>query len=740
MRNCRIFKSTVRILIFVFLLTNVIPLFSFVANAASEELKYDNSDSQGLIYSLDSETKTASVSKTLYTAMDKVTIPEKVIKDGETYIVTGIDSNVFFGAENLTSVELPESLTSIGEAAFFSCKNLKNIKLPNSLKMICDYAFSGTGLENINIPFNVEKIGERAFIRCSKLINFIVDPNNKFLSSDKNGVLYNKDKTTLIVYPGANKNSKYVIPDTVKKISDYSFLDNPYIKKIFFLKNIESIGESPFYGCTNLTDIIVDSKNNYFSNDEYTLYNKDKSELIYYYGVNKQFDIPTSVNIIGKYAFRQCTTLEEVNIPNSVTFIDDFAFLLCEKLKHINFPDSIVNIGKGSFTGTYWYEIQPSGLIYIGKVLYSYKETSSQDSEITIEEGTKSIAGGAFGCARDLQSITIPKSVENIGCYSLSCFSLRNIIVEEGNEKYSSDENGVLFNKDKTELIKYPAANPNLKYTIPDSVTKISDSAFAGCTKLKTVEMPQNLLIIGNWAFGGCSNYSNIKIPYSVKSIGEFAFSTPTKITVPASVTDISEYAFGQNMIICGRKNSSAENYSKQYGNKFIEYIDQLNSDIDELSVDNYITLNRKSIKDLKEIYDGLSDDEKKEVSYLSKLEKAVLMLDNKNNFPVYKDLFIDDSVKITAPIGVLPKMVLIEINSTEPSKEQEKKAQRQFGNETSYLNSFELMFKDKDGNQITPRSDYGTVSISVKLSDVYVNADMLSAVCVDSEGNITRG
>lgn len=151
-----------------------------------------------------------------------------------------------------------------------------------------------------------------------------------------------------------------------------------------------------------------------------------------------------------------------------------------------------------------------------------------------------------YGCS-SLTSVTIPNSVKRIdnsafeGCIRLISFS-----VNEGNSNYSSQD-GVLFNKDKTELIQYPVGNERTTYDIPNSVTSIGNSAFSECTSLASVTMPSSVTSIGNSAFYGCSSLTSITIPDSVESIGWSAFSGCTRITsvtIPNSVTSIGDSAF----------------------------------------------------------------------------------------------------------------------------------------------------------------------------------------------------
>ena len=168
-------------------------------------------------------------------------------------------------------------------------------------------------------------------------------------------------------------------------------------------------------------------------------------------------------------------------------------------------------------------------------------------NSITIPEGVTSIGYSAFSSCSSLSSITIPEEVTSIGTYVFyKCGSLTSIVVDSNNAKYRS-EAGILYNKEKTIIIKYPSKKAGNFYIIPGGVTSIGTDAFDRCSILSSIIIPEGVTSIGDDAFYGCSSLSSIKIPGGVTSIGESAFygcSSLSSIIIPEGVTSIRKYAF----------------------------------------------------------------------------------------------------------------------------------------------------------------------------------------------------
>ena len=408
--------------------------------------------------------------------------------------VTSIGDWAFMDSNALSHIVISNSVTSIGDGTFYGCSSLTNIVIPDSVTSIGDIAFyKCSSLSNIVIPDSVTSIGDYAFEGCTSLSNIVVP---KSISCIGEGAFFDCYSLSNIVIPdnvtsiGSNafKNcsslSNIVIPDSVTSIGNGVFSGCFSLKYIFIPVNVICLNGNPFSEWNGKLDCLSTN----FVHECDILFNKDKSEIISFRNQKiESYIIFSNVKRIGDSAFSGCTSLSNIIIPDSVTSIGDGAFYGCSSLTKIVLPDSVTSIGFGAF----------EGCISL--------------AEVVISDSVTSIGSNAFRDCSSLSNIVIPDSVTSIGSNAFrDCSSLSNIV-------------------------------------IPDSVTSIGDYAFEGCASLSDIVVPDSVTSIGSNSFRGCRSLSNIVIPDNVTSIGSNAFrdcSSLSNIVISDSVTNIGDWAF----------------------------------------------------------------------------------------------------------------------------------------------------------------------------------------------------
>ena len=487
------------------------------------------------------------------------TIQTITIEEG----ITRIGENAFRGCKGLTEVTIPSSVTSIEYSAFYNCTGLTDIYI-NNIEPNISFGSSWCGntyaylhfnqhthkiFKNIEKGFKIDDIDGNLIdedITCGNTYKFrIIDKNNNEIVTDKTvmvksqGQFTNSEEITEEIYPnnedgiytidninrdkniivgnapenglqhsytdlnGITWNYSYIngkaynvyyesgelgeiveIPSQldeypVKSISNfnetssnifakYNHGDSTVIKKVILPDTLEEIGRCAFANCTGLTEI----------------------------------EIPSSVTSIGEDAFANCTGLTEVTIPNSVTSIGWNAFSSCTGLISVTIPNSVTSIGWYAFnrcTGLTSIEVSQDNQYYSGEdgILYNKEKTeliqcpAGKTGIIEIPNSVTSIGGYAFYNSTGLTEVTIPNSVTSIGGYAFyNSTGLTSIEVSQDNTNYSS-EDGILYNKEKTELIQCPAGKTGI-IEIPNSVTSIRNYAFYNCTGLISIQVSED--------------------------------------------------------------------------------------------------------------------------------------------------------------------------------------------------------------------------------------------------------
>jgi hypothetical protein len=227
----------------------------------------------------------------------------------------------------------------------------------------------------------------------------------------------------------------------------------------------------------------------------------------------------SSITGIGERAFSHCSSLAAITIPNSVTEIGNDAFFWCRSLANVTIPDSVTGIGHFAFYGCTSLASVTIGDSVASIGYWAFSACTSL-AAITIGDSVASIEGYAFSGCYNLASVTIGNNVANIVIDFINDYSgssLSAIEVADSNAKYSSLD-GVLYDKTKTELIKYPAGKAGASFTIPNSVTSIEGYAFYGCTSLASVTIPNSVTSIGEGAFADCESLASVTFEGTITS------------------------------------------------------------------------------------------------------------------------------------------------------------------------------------------------------------------------------
>ena len=507
-------------------------------------------------------------------------IKSVVIENG----VKNIGDGVFFYCRSLENVVIPDSVTTIGDYAFKSCKNLTSITIPNSVTSIGDSAFGYcTSLTSITIPDSVTSLGEWALSYCDKLENVKIGNGVTAISgytfADSQyltNVTIGKSVTTIgyDAFRRCSRIKNITIPKSVTSIADYAFRYCSGLTSMVIPEGVTSIGEDAFYSCTSLTSVEIPNSMKTIGKDAFSdcvklssvyagkiaswvnikFANVEANPLYYakklYFNGMLAVDvvIPDNVISIGDFAFSYCESLKSITIGNSVTTIGYKTFNYCSNLSNVEGGNNITSIDEYAFLGCknlLSFTI-PDGVTSISSMMFGSCEKLSNVkisnnvtsigssafsnckslTNITIPDSVTSIDGFAFSGCEKLASITIPKSVTSVGTYAFDgCKSLTRITVDPANEFYLSDENGVLFNKDKTELIRVPICYNNESYIIPETTTIIKEVAFSDCKNLTNITIPESVVRLDYRAFYACVNLANITLPNDMISIGGEVFN-----------------------------------------------------------------------------------------------------------------------------------------------------------------------------------------------------------------------
>ncbi len=423
-------------------------------------------------------------------------IPDSITHNGVKYPVVSIYWYSFCDCTGLTSVTIPNSVTSIGTTAFEGCSGLTSIVIPNSVTEIGYKAFEDcSGLTSITIGDSVTSIGNEAFKGCSALTSVI-------------------------------------IPNSVTTIGNEAFYGCSSLNSLTIGSGVTSIANNAFRNCNGLNSIVVDAGNTVYDSRNNCNALIETAYSILIQGCNNTV-IPNTVTEIGNYAFSDCSGLTSIAIPNSVISMGSYAFNNCSGLTSVTIGSGVTSIGDQVFRNC----------TSLTSVIFSNNVTSISDgafygcsglTSVTIPNSVTSIGGCAFQNCSGLTSVTIPNSVTSIGEYAFrDCSGLTSVTIPNSVTTIGSEA--------------FEGCSGLISVTIPSSITSIGYGIFLDCSGLISVTIPNSVTSIGGYAFGWCSSLTSVTIPNSVTSIDYCAFhscTSLTSVTIPNTVTSIGYSAF----------------------------------------------------------------------------------------------------------------------------------------------------------------------------------------------------
>ena len=328
-----------------------------------------------------------------------------------------------------------------------------------------------------------------------------------------------------------------VVDEGIKDISAEAFKNRRALHTIKLPESLENIGFESFRGCTSLESMEIPENTIRIGESAF----RDCTNM-------RSLNIKNNCIKIGERAFENCALLSDVKLPEGLTEIYGGVFNSCKSLRSINLPKNLTIMGESAFSDCIALEAVdiPESTTKIDDLAFN---GCVRLSRIEFHEGLKKIGKSAFKNCRVLHTVELPSSVSNISNAPFrGCESLKTIKVHPKNKYYKSEPNKregndhVLFNKNKSVIIAYPASSREVQYDIPDSVMLISDWAFCECKKLNRITIPDSVHEIGEGAFCNCALLDEVEIPDSVERIDDCAFRGCTsleKVVIPASVKEL---------------------------------------------------------------------------------------------------------------------------------------------------------------------------------------------------------
>ena len=449
--------------------------------------------------------------------------------------ITSLSAYIFQSYDSLRTVSLPEGLERIGASAFWGCRALSSCNLPSTLRKIGQSAFYACALTSAVIPEGVDTLNGTFSQNTSLKTVSIPSTVNYFNAPFSNCHI---ESVTLAeglkAIPADMFSRDYLktinIPSSFTSIPRSCFYNCSALKNVTIAAGVDSICEYAFYGCSSLESIELPEGLKYIGENAFR-----NAGIV-------SMTIPSTVTKMESYAFN-CENLQTLIIDNAVIDIPDYSFSYCANLKTVSFGNGIKSIGYQAFNRCTSLETVTFPSACAANSIWGGNAFMNCDSlkSIVIPEGVDSLGDCVLGYCDALESVSFPSTVTKFGKNVLtSCPSLSNIHFAEGLKSCPKSVFSGLSGSLKS--INIPASFGSIpagyletfkvleNVTIADGIDTIGSFAFAGCTALKSIALPDGLKFIGPSAFSS-SGLTSITIPSTVTFMGQRAFYQCTSLT-----------------------------------------------------------------------------------------------------------------------------------------------------------------------------------------------------------------